>query len=367
MSEAGSVKASSAPAPARRAVRRPRRYLRTSYPSDTQVFPTLIQRLGMGALAAFLCILPWVADNYILYIANLVGLAIIGAHGLNLLTGYTGQVSLAHAGLMAIGAYGAGVLAAKGAPFLLAVAGGAVLAALAGLVVALPALRLKGLYLAMATLAFQFLVGFVIANWTEVTGGSTGMSIPRARLFGFTLTSDRHFYWLIMGTAVLATAVMVNLHRSRFGRGLVAVRDHDIAAGTMGLSVTGHKLLAFALSAVFAALSGALLAFYTRYVAPDNFTLLYSIEYLAMIIVGGLGTVLGGILGALFMTLLPEALRFFTHWVAEYWPAVSGRFGDVRTVAYGLVIVLSLMFAPEGLAGLWRDIKTYFRQWPFSY
>ena len=323
--------------------------------------------LVLGAM--LLLALPLYLPQYWIYTLNLAAIAVIGALGLNLLTGHAGQISLAHASMLAIGAYTTASLAKLGVPFVLVIPAAGAFTALAGCLISLPALRLKGLYLALATLSFFVIVDFAIRKAAFLTGGAAGTHVPPPTLGGFTLAGDKSFYYLFVTLATLCAIFVANLQRTWVGRSLMAVRDSDIAAEMAGISVFRTKLLAFALSSFLGGMAGSLLGYYLQFINPDNFGLSVSVAYIAMIIVGGMGSVTGSILGAVFMTLLPEALRVGVHALSKVLPAldVSSKGAFVEGAVYGLVIILFLMFKPEGIARFWRDTLAYFRTWPFGH
>ncbi|MFQ5577709.1 MAG: branched-chain amino acid ABC transporter permease, partial [Anaerolineae bacterium] len=328
---------------------------------------------------AFVLVFPWLANPYQLTLANQVGIAAIGAIGLNILTGYTGQISLGQGAFMAVGAYGSGLLAARlGMPWWLSIPIACVITAMVGAVFGIPSLRLKGLYLAIATLAAQEIIQWLVTHWRALTGGVEALNVPPATLFGFSLngsssvlgfsiSSDFKFYWLILLCLTGTILVTVNLFRSKIGRAFVAIRDQDIAAEVMGVNLFQYKLLAFAISSFFVGLSGALIAHWRLIVNYERFTIETSIFYLAVIIIGGLGSVSGSIYGAIFMTLLPAVLTNIGRGLQGSIPIMANIIPFLRQAVFGLVIILFLIFEPEGIAKLWRDLKDYFRLWPFSY
>ncbi len=287
------------------------------------------------------------------------------ATGLNLLTGYTGLVSLGQAAFMGIGAYTVAVLQGRyGLHFLpnLLAAGG--VAMVCGIVVGLPSLRVKGLYLAIATIAAGVLAHFIFSHWASVTGGSAGMTIQPARLAGIDLDNSFRFYWLVVPLTALMLVGAANLFRTRIGCAFIAIRDRDISAEVLGIRLLPYKLLSFAISSFYAGVAGGLFAYFFGAITPESFPLVMSIFFLAAVIVGGMGTVLGSILGALFMTLLPEVLKLVMGWLP-----LSGNaalyLSPVRTIVFGLLIVLFLVFEPHGLAEIWRRVRRTFHLWPF--
>jgi branched-chain amino acid transport system permease protein len=348
------------------------RNYRLTYLEDRSLvagFQNFWTRAWLVLLVVTLVALPFGLQKYWVYTINLAAIAVIGALGLNLLTGYAGQISLAHASFLAIGAYATAWFAKAGVPFMLVIPIAGAIAAAAGCLIALPALRLKGLYLALATLSFYVIVDFVLRKAEFLTGGAAGTHVPQASAFGWTITSDRGFYFLAVGLAAASTLFVANLQRTWAGRALMAVRDSDIAAEMAGISIFRTKLMAFGLSAFLAGMAGSLLGYYLQFINPDNFGLSVSVAYIAMIIVGGMGTVFGSVVGAVFMTLLPEVVRVGVHGLSRIYPALDmqSKGAFVEGAVYGLVIILVLMFKPEGLARFWRDLLVYFRSWPFGH
>lgn len=340
----------------------------TTYEQDMALRKTPAQRIRLAILIVLLLAFPFFANRYFLNLANQVGIAVIGAIGLNILVGYTGQISLGQGGFMAVGAYTAGILTARyGVPWWASIPVAALFTALIGTIFGTPSLRLKGLYLAIATLAAQVIILWVVTHWKAVTGGVEALVVPTPKLFGIKMNTDFNFYWVIWGVAVLVTILTVNLFRTHYGRAFIAIRDQDIAASVMGIDLFKYKLLAFAISSFVVGLAGALLAHYRTIVNWERFTIDVSVTYLAMIIIGGLGSVTGSYLGAAFMTLLPALITNFGRFLKAYFPAIEGLIPFVQLGIFGLVIILFLIFEPEGLNKIWKDIKDYFRLWPFSY
>ena len=327
-----------------------------------------MRKFWFGALLVALAAAPIagaaIGGNYVPYLLNMAGIATIVALGLNLLTGSAGLVSLGHAAFFAVGAYTAGYLASRlGFPFWMTITISGVVTGTVGLVVGMPALRLKGIYLALATLAFQMIVAHVALRWDGVTGGANGMAVPPPAVGGFVFGDAVRFYYLTASVAVLAALSMVNVMRSRYGRALVAIRDSDVAAEAMGVNLARFKTLAFGISAAYAGVAGSLFAHFLGYIGPDHFSVLLSIEYLTMIVVGGMGSILGSILGAFVLTLLPEVLRFVLEAVRS--AGADLMLPDVRAMVIGLVLILILVFEPQGLAGRWNKIRRYWQTWPF--
>lgn len=309
--------------------------------------------LGWTALLGFLAVLallPYLTPGYFLFTASLIAAHIVIAVGLNLLVGYTGQISLGHAGFVAIGAYTAGILAARvGLPWPVALLGAGAVAAGFGFLVGVPALRLTGPYLTIATLGFGIAVNQVLTNWEALSGGRGGLFLPKLAVAG-TRLRDHHIYYLFTALTALLLWGAFNLVRSHIGRAFVAIRDSDIAAEVMGVNLTIYKTLAFAVSAFYAGIGGAMVAYLLGYLEPQMFTLFESIYYFSMIVVGGLGTIPGSVLGAALLTILPQQLAG----LKQYLPLV-----------FGATIVFVMAVEPRGLYGRWLKIKLWFKTWPF--
>lgn len=341
---------------------------KTSYRQDLALHHTRLAQLRLWVLIGLLFVFPLLVSPYWIRVTNLVGIFIIGAIGLNILTGYTGQISIGHAAFMGVGAYTSGFVTTKlGLPFEVGLVSAGIVAALVGSVFGLPSLRLKGLYLAMATLAAQVILEWIFAHWDPVTGGTHGMNLPHASILGFRLNTPLRFYYLVLVLCLAGAVFAQNLFRSRVGRAFMAVRDRDIAAEIIGVDLFRYKIMAFAVSSFYAGISGSLWGHYTRVISPEHFHITLSIEFLAMIIIGGLGSIMGAVYGAAFMTLMPIVLRNVTKFLSEWWPILDDKFIGVKAVVFGAVIIAFLVFEPEGLAKLWRNVKDYFKLWPFSY
>lgn len=341
---------------------------RTTYREDLALHHTPIAKARLWLLIAVLYLLPSLLGSYVTSILNQVAIFSIAAIGLNILTGFAGQISIGHGAFMGVGAFASGYLMTKhGVPFWVAAPAGGLIAALVGAIFGLPSARLKGLYLAIASLAAQVVLDFVFIRWESVTGGVNSMSVPRPTILGHALDSEEAFYYLALTLALLHGAFAVNLFRTRVGRALVAIRDRDLAAEVMGVDLFRYKVLAFALSAFYAGVAGALWGPYVLIINPEHFTILLSIELLAMIIIGGLGSVMGSVYGAAFMVVLPIAVSRLATFASQYVPGVGDRLMLLREFVFGTAIILFLVLEPEGLARLWRNVKDYFRLWPFSY
>jgi branched-chain amino acid transport system permease protein len=346
---------------------------KTSYAADMALYPLPIARWTVAALLVlFAVVAPLSLHEYYLSIINLVMIAVVGALGLNILVGYTGQISIGHAAFMSVGAYTAANLAVKAhLPFWITLPAGGLMAALIGAIVGIPSLRIKGLYLAIATLAGQLIIEWTINHVPWISGGAqASIQVPRPSLLGYELRTQGQLYFFLLFFTVVAIVATLNLVRSRIGRAFVAIRDQDIAAEIIGIDIFRYKLMSFAISSFYAGVCGVLYTYYLGIANYEQFQIVVSIDYLAMIIIGGLGSVLGSILGATFVTFLPIVIR----WTMEsfgglfFSPAeLPGTISSLRLIVFGALIILFLVMEPEGLNRLWRNIRNYFRVWPFSY
>ncbi|HEY7206535.1 MAG TPA: branched-chain amino acid ABC transporter permease [Methylomirabilota bacterium] len=341
---------------------------RISYRSDERIFDTAVPIVGIVVLLGVLAAVPYHATTYWLDVLNRIGIAIIGALGLNILVGYTGQISIGHAAFLAVGAYATAILEINaGLPFYLAIPLAALITSGFGLIFGIPSLRLKGLYLAIATLAAHFIATYGIIHWERLTNGVLGLMVPTATVFGIPLDSDARVFYLIFALVIPATLFAKNLFRTRVGRAFIAIRDRDVAAGVMGISLYRYKLLAFVISSAYAGVAGGLMAHHSRIIFPDAFSLLVAIDYLAMIIIGGLGSILGCIFGAIFMTLLPEVLKLGATSLTGVYPNAFGVIASARDIVFGFAVIFFLMYEPLGLARIWLRIRSYWKLWPYAY
>ncbi len=345
----------------------------TTYQGDMALYPLPLAKASYGLVVLLLLALPLAADSHTMAITNLIGLAAIGAIGLNILTGYTGQVSLGHGAFMMVGAYTAAILSARyGMPFWVGLPAGGAVAAAVGAFFGIPSLRIKGLYLAIATLAAQFIIEWSINHIPWIGGGvQSTIYVPTPSLFGWEFNNEYRRYFMILPVFVLAYVGALNLVRSRVGRAFIAIRDRDVAAEIIGVDIFKYKLLAFAVSSFYAGVAGALWSYYLKIANYEHFILTTSIQYLAMVIIGGLGSVLGSVFGAVFITLLPIVLVYVVEGVAGLfgftYASIADFLANLRLVIFGGLIILFLAIEPEGLYRMWGNIKRYFRFWPFSY
>lgn len=323
----------------------------------------------VGVLMAALVVAPGAVNPYTLTLMVSALIAVVGAVGLNVLTGSTGLISLGQAGFLAVGAYTNGVLLADHHwPVWASLPASGVVAALVSIVVGVPSLRLKGLYLAITTLAFSLIINHVILYAEDLTHGPNGIFVNGARIFGYDVQRGAPLYYLVLAVTVLTVLAALNLSRTRIGRAWMAIRDHDIAARVMGIDLVRYKLLAFVISSFIVGVAGGLISLQIRFVNIDVFALLLSIEALAFLTLGGLGSIGGAVLGAVFLSFLPEAIRLaFTLFGRSDSTLLSTYVFEIRGIAYGVVIVVFLRWVPDGLIGLWRDIRKYWSNWPLAY
>lgn len=295
--------------------------------------------MGYAGVLLLLVLCPLFLEKYTLFILSLLAIYTLVSVGLNLLMGYTGQIAAGHAGFLAIGAYFTTIVTTKVAwiPFLVVLPMAGVFSAIIGYLLGIPALRLKGFYIAMETLAFGIVVSEVILQWSSLTGGDDGLSVPRAVIFGFPFNSHERLFYLILTITVLMIVAAVNLVQTRVGRAFVAIRESEIAAQAMGINLAHYKTVAFAVSAFYTGIAGGLFALLIRYISPDSFTLELSIDFIAMIVIGGMGSIFGSIIGAVILTGMQQLL--------------SGL-QELQVLIFGLSLVVFMIFMPHGISGM---------------
>ena len=342
-------------------------YFRTSYAQDLALVGTRLERTSLGVFMLALLAFPFAASAFQLDLACQVFLACVGALSLMLLTGYAGQISLGHAGLMAAGAFTVGILFREtNAPFWITLPCAALVGALLGIIFGLPSLRLRGLYLAVSTLALHFVVIYLGGEYESRRGFSTGIVIDPPTLGGFAITDGRVWYFILLAAATTTLLLCVNLLRARSGRAWGAIRAHETVAEALGISIAGYKLLAFVISSAITAVAGALFAYYRGFVSVEAFSLFLTIQYLAMVIIGGMGSLLGALLGATFVTLFPYIIETGLLSLPGAQRYASLLFA-VNYAGFGFVMILFLIFEPLGLVGIWHRIQSYFLLWPFKH
>lgn len=341
-------------------------YFRTDYGQETKLLQTRLERAMLIALLLALAAFPFVASAFYLDLACQAFLASIGALSLMLLTGYAGQVSLGHAGLLAAGAFTAGILFKElNAPVWLTLPAAGAVGALLGVVFGLPSLRLRGLYLAVSTLALHFIVVYLGGEYETKRGYSTGIILDPPSVAGFAVSGGRTWYFVLLAFAAGALLICLNLLRSRTGRAWRALRARETVAEALGINIAGYKLSAFVISSAMAAIAGALFAYYRGFVSIEAFSLFLTIQYVAMIVIGGMGSLLGALLGAVFVTLFPYLIEAMLLKLPRAQSYADILFA-VNYAAFGVVMILFLILEPLGLVGIWRRLRAYFLLWPFK-
>jgi len=342
-----------------------------TYAQDMAIVRTRMQWLLLIGGLVLLFALPSYAGPRIVTLANLIGISAISALGLNILTGYAGQISLGQAAFMAVGAYIQAMLTVHlNWPFWLALPASGLGAALVGLVFGTPSLRVKGFYLAMATLAAQFVIPWLIINvWPEATGGIHSFRVPAPSLGeGLVLNTQVEMFYVIIPVAALMAFFAKNIVRTRVGRAFVAIRDNDLAAEAMGVNAFRYKLVAFAICSFYAGIAGALWAHWMRNIAPSHFTMVESIWYLGMLIVGGIGSTTGAVMGAVFIRTLDLGVSTLGPWAGDTFPAIGGQASAALSpLMFGLAILLFILFEPRGMYHRWEMFKASYRLHPYSH
>ena len=345
---------------------------RSTYAVDTTIFPTTTSRNFAILGIVLVCAVPYLFSDYWLSIMIQIGIFGIAALGLNILVGFTGQISIGHAAFFLLGAFTSAYLSNHlPIPVFFAIPLAGVVAAFVGLIFGLPAARLKGLYLVIATLAAQYILldFFSRAEW--FTGGSVPAMANPFSIFGYVLKGDREYFYVVLVYVIASYILVTNLMRSRDGRALVAIRDHYLSAEIMGINLTKYRTLSFGLAAFFAGISGALYAHYQLVVSNEGFGIERSILFLAMVIIGGTGSIMGTLMGTAFVVLLPESMEWLSHALKggaiDKALSLNNNLTFLREIAIGVIIIAFLIFEPDGLAHRWRQIKTYWKLYPFSH
>ena len=334
---------------------------KTRYEDDIRFLARTGEKIRVGLVITFLLTAPLFLQNYYLAELGLLLVYAIAGIGLMILTGFTGQVSFGHAAFLGIGAYCHSVLMSSGVPFSMSVLLTMALSGVIGMALGRSASRMHGFYLAIATLAFLILVESVLGGWSSLTGGHAGFVVPELRIFGVTLSKVWHQYYVDVAFSLLVVWGVSNLLRAPIGRSFLAVRDSELSARSLGVNVEWAKIQSFGISAAITALAGALLAHQLTYLAPDVFGVLESLKLLLMIVVGGLGSVIGAIFGAIFISLLPVALSF----LKDVLPPVIGRQAGLEPLLFGSIIVLFIVFEPAGIYGRWLKLRYFFETFPY--
>jgi branched-chain amino acid transport system permease protein len=342
-------------------------YYKTRYSLDTGFFETPFRRFWCLVGLVVLLALPWLVSSFWLGLANLALIAVVGAVALHLLTGVAGQLSLGHAGFLAAGAFSTAILVRQfGAPFWVTLPAALLLGALLGLAVGVPALRLKGVYLAVSTLAAHFVILSLGSEYQSHASAGAGFPIPAPTVGGWRVRGEVTWYYVLLGPAAAAVALALNVRRNHIGRAWQLMREGDLVAASVGIDVAAYKVLAFVVTTAMTTFEGALWAYYTGFVATEAFGFLVTVQYLAMILIGGLGALLGSILGAVFITILPFAVERGVH-ALPVPPAFQSLLFAVEGAVFALLMLFFLLIEPTGLAGLWRRVRGYFELWPFKH
>lgn len=345
---------------------------RTSYAADTTIFPTVTSRNFAIAGILLAACAPLVLGDYWMSMLIAIGIYGIAALGLNVLLGFTGQISIGHAAFFLFGAFTSAYLSSKlSVPTFFAIPLSGFITAIVGLVFGLPAARLKGLYLAIATLAAQYILLDFFARAEWFSGGSVPASAEPFSIFGYTVRGDHQYFYVVLAYVVISFLLVTNLMRSRDGRALIAVRDHYLSAEIMGINLTYYRTLSFGIAAFFAGIGGALYAHYQLVVSYEGFGIERSILFLAMVIIGGLGSVMGTLLGTAFVVLLPEVMEWLSAalrgGLIDQTLGLKNNITFLREIAIGAIIIAFLVFEPDGLAHRWHQIKAYWKFYPFSH
>jgi len=341
-------------------------YFRTRYERDSALLDTRAQKTWLAAFCIALAAFPFVVGAFALDLANQVLLMSVGAIALMLLTGYAGQISLGHAGLLAAGAFTTGILVKEtGASFWMTLPASAIVGALIGLVFGLPSLRLRGLYLAVSTLALHFVVIHAGQEYETRRGHSTGVIIDPPSIDNWVLNDPRAWYFVLLAAAVATLLFSLNLLRGRTGRAWRAIHGREAVAEALGIDVRAAKLSAFVVSCTLTSIAGCLFAYYRGFVSAEAFSLFVTIQYVAAIIIGGIGSILGAVLGTVFVVLFPYGIEALMSALGLSERLSSVVFA-VNFAAFGLAMILFLVFEPQGLVGIWRRVQAWFLLWPFK-
>jgi branched-chain amino acid transport system permease protein len=342
-------------------------YFKTSYASDLSIVETRGRWTALILLLLALAVFPFLASPFLLDLANQVFIALIGAVALMILTGFAGQISLGHAGLIAAGAFTTAILFKElHAPVWVTLPASGLMGGVLGIVFGLPSLRLKGLYLALSTLALHFIVTYVGSEYETKRGFATGIVLDPPRVGSFVLEDASAWYFVLLVLSVWVVIFSMNLVRSRTGRAWMAIRDRDVAAAAFGIKVSAYKLYAFMVCSVLTSIAGCLFAYYRGFVSVEAFSLLMTMQYIAMVIIGGLGSILGAVLGSIFVILLPYGIDAVVDRLAVPSRLTTYMFA-IKHSCFGLIMILFLVLEPTGLVGIWIRIRDYFVLWPFRY
>ena len=340
-----------------------------TYAQDMAIIVSKSQWGLFALLLLVLIALPFFVNPHILSLLNVISITLIAVHGVNILLGFTGEITVAQAAFLGVGAYSFAILTETGMPWVLSMICATLVTGACGVIFGLPALRVKGFYLLMVTLGAQFIIPWVFTHWKTMTGGLIwGKAVPGISIAGILLDSDFKKYFLFVGVSVLMTIIVTNIARSKLGRVLTAIRDNDLAAEAMGIHVFGYKLIAFFICSVYAGIAGCMWAVYAEHLFPDHFYLMDSVWYIAMLIVGGMGSITGAIFGTIFLVTLSELTVVYGPSFANFLPFEFAKAagGSLGLLAFAIVIVLFLIYEPRGISHRWDQIRRYYQFYPFK-
>ncbi len=341
-----------------------------TYIQDMMILRTRFRRASLLVFLVFLFCVPLFATQYWVDLLATIATTVIALMGLNILSGYCGQISVGHSAFIAIGAYTSAILAGRlGLPFWLCLPCAGITSGFMGMIFGLPSLKVKGLYLSITTIAAQFIIIYLIKTpFADVTGGAIALNVPPVTMGGFVFRTERQLYCLVMVFTILMTFLARNITRSNVGRAFVAIHNNDIAAEAMGISLYRYKLLAFFIGCFYAGISGSLWSVYAKVISPDDFTLMNSIWQIGMLIIGGMGSMLGPFLGAVFIMALNEIVLRAGPMVTSVIPQIGAQVSAAFVeMIFGMALVIFLIYEPRGLAHRWAILKQSFTRWPFSY
>ena len=342
-------------------------YYKTTYFEDMSLIETRSRLTCFCVLIAILVFFPLIASPFLVDLAVQVFLALIGAVALMLLTGYAGQISLGHAGLVAAGAFTTAILFKEvNAPIFVTLPASGLMGAILGLIFGLPSLRLKGLYLALSTLSLHFIVIYLGTEYETQRGFATGILVDPPQIGPLVIEDARLWYYLLLIIDFIVIVFALNLVRSKTGRAWMAIRARDVAAEAFGIKVARYKLIAFILSSVLASITGCLFAYYRGFVSVEAFSLFMTIEYIAMICIGGLGSILGAVMGTIFIVILPYAIDASVDLLSMPARLTTYMFA-VKYGSFGLIMIIFLVLEPSGLVAIWHRLRDYFLLWPFKH
>ena len=337
-----------------------RNIFKTSYVQDIRLFEHGGHVFWYALLLVAVFVAPQVLPEFFLGELSLVFIYAVAGIGLMVLTGFTGLASLGHAAFLGIGAYAHLYFVKQGIPFPAAIVMGGAVSAAFGIAFALPALRMTGIYLAIATLAFAQIMDQVFTHWADVTGGARGFAVTKPNLFGWQTTTETQFYYICLAVLILITLGTRNILRSATGRAMMAIRDSEISAQSMGIHIARTKVTSFGISTFITGIAGALLAHKLQFVSPEAFDLILSISLLLMIVVGGLGSLHGCFYGAIIVAFLPQFLAL----VKDVLPPSIGQIPGLQGGVFGLILVLFILLEPYGIYGRWRKVRLFFEVFP---